>query len=61
MKPFDWALLVISILWFLFNVIRIWVLLDTKEVKYMGATIRLGWGFFIPILMWLVIAYRVGG
>ena len=61
MKSFDWVLLVISIIWFLFNIVKIWSLLDSYEVKYSGATISIGYGFFIPMLMWLLIAYRVGG
>lgn len=61
MKPFDWILLVISTLWFLFNILQIVVLLNDPRVKYMGGKVTIGWGFFIPIAMWLLIAWRVGG
>jgi hypothetical protein len=61
MKPFDWTLLAISVFWFVTNILRIWAMLDTKEVKYYGARIVVGWSFWIPMIMWLIIAYRVGG
>lgn len=61
MKPLDWILLVVSVLWFLINILRVWVMLDDPRVKYMGAKITITWPFFIPVFMWLFIAWRVGG
>lgn len=61
MKPLDWILLVISILWFLFNILQLWATLNDPRVKYGRGTITITWAFFIPVFMWLFIAWRVGG
>ena len=62
MKAFDWVLLVISILWVLLSGLKILAMLSSREVKYRGAKVIIGfWVPLVPVVMWLVIAYRVGG
>jgi len=62
MRAFDWTLLVISILWCLFFGLQLWVMLNSREVKYLGAKVTVPFMVVIvPLLMWLIIAYRVGG
>lgn len=57
MKLLDGFLLGISLVWFVINIALIIVAISDKRVK----SIEINWRFFIPVLIWLFIAYRIGG
>jgi len=62
MKLFDWVLLLFTFTWIAFFIIKLLYVLDSREARQGRANIKIGYPvIFIPVLCWLIIAYRVGG